>query len=174
MAPRQSHWPRLAREIGAHQRFCQIEGWIEVTSATGFPVRHHQTFELVLNDGSILRTRISRPVDRTSYSRSMWSHILRYQLAVSADEVWACVQQNGVPTRFADAEPPTRRSCWQLRQSRAAALHGPGVWQVPGPTPQNCLSCQHARQPAEPRLASLATWMTMRNSEPRSPRSSTS
>ena len=108
MAPRQSHWPRLAREIDAHHRFCQIEGWIDVTSATGAPVRHHQTFELVLDDGSILRTRISRPVDRTSFSRSMWSHILRCQLAVSADEFWACVQQSGVPTRSAVSQPDPR------------------------------------------------------------------
>lgn len=97
-----------APDRDAHHRFCQIEGWIEVTSATGSPVRHHQTFELVLDDGSILRTRISRPVDRTTYSRSMWLHILRDQLAVSADEFWACVQNGVVPPRSVVAQPDPR------------------------------------------------------------------
>ena len=97
-----------APDRDAHHRFCQIEGWIEVTSATGSPVKHHQTFELVLDDGSVLRTRISRPVDRTTYSRRMWSHILRDQLAVSADEFWACVQQNAVPPRSVVAQPDPR------------------------------------------------------------------
>ena len=97
-----------APDRDAHHRFCQIEGWIEVTSATGSPVRHHQTFELVLDDRSIMRTRISRPVDRTSYSRSMWSHILREQLAVSADEFWACVRNGVVPPRSVVAQPDPR------------------------------------------------------------------
>jgi hypothetical protein len=97
-----------APDRDAHHRFCRIEGWIEVTSATGTPVRHHQTFELVLDDGSILRTRISRPVERTTYSGSMWSHILRDQLAVTADEFWACAQQNIVPARSAVSQSDPR------------------------------------------------------------------
>lgn len=97
-----------APDRDAHHRFCQIEGWIEVTSATGPPVRHHQTFELVLDDGSILRTRLSRPVDRTTYSRSMWLHILRDQLAVSADEFWACVHDRVAPTRSTMSQPDPR------------------------------------------------------------------
>ena len=86
----------------------RLEKRLEVTAATGSPVRHHQTFELVLNDGSILRTRISRPVDRTTYSRSMWSHILRNQLEVNADEFWRCVQNEVVPTRSAVSQPDPR------------------------------------------------------------------
>jgi hypothetical protein len=34
---------------------------------------HHVTYELDLIDGGVLRTRISHPVDRSSYGRSMWS-----------------------------------------------------------------------------------------------------
>ena len=81
---------------------------MSVTSAAGRPVRHHQTFELVLDDGAVLRTRISRPVDRTSYSPSMWSHILLDQLAVSADEFWTCVQNGVLPARSRVPEPDPR------------------------------------------------------------------
>jgi hypothetical protein len=92
----------------AHRRFCDIEGWLEVASATGAPVRHHATFELTLADGSVLRTRISRPVDRTTYAPSMWAHILRDQLEVTADAFWDCVQRGAVPARSAEPAPNPR------------------------------------------------------------------
>ena len=68
-------------------------------------MRHHETFELTLDDGSILRTRISRPVDRTTYAPSMWAHILRDQLEVTADVFWACVSNGILPARSAPAAP---------------------------------------------------------------------
>ncbi len=89
-----------------HDDFCVKEGWSLVRGATGQPVRHHRTYELALWDGRILRTRISRPVDRSEYSRSTWSHILREQLAVTAEEFWACVSRDRPPDRGA---PPTER-----------------------------------------------------------------
>lgn len=55
------------------------------------------TYELQLDDGSILRTRISRPVDRTTHTQNMWSHILRDQLGVSGGEFWARVRDSVLP-----------------------------------------------------------------------------
>lgn len=78
---------------------------MEPVNAKGRPVAHHVTLELVLHDGRILRTRISRPVDRTTYGPSMWSHILRDQLEVTADEFWACVQDGLLPDRGAQVVP---------------------------------------------------------------------
>ncbi|MEO8888536.1 MAG: cytotoxic translational repressor of toxin-antitoxin stability system [Jatrophihabitantaceae bacterium] len=57
------------------------------------------TFELNLPDGWTLRTRVSHPVDRTDYGKSMWSHILRDQLAVDEDTFWACVNNGRPPDR---------------------------------------------------------------------------
>lgn len=94
-----------APDRDAHHRFCQAEGWTEVTSATAAPVRHHQTFELTLDDGSILRTRISRPVDRTTYAPSMWAHTLRDQLQVTAGVFWECVSRGILPARSAPPAP---------------------------------------------------------------------
>lgn len=67
--------------------------------ASGIPVTHHRTYELTLTDGRILRTRISRPVDRTQYRPSLWAHVLRDQLEVTADEFWTCVRDGVVPRR---------------------------------------------------------------------------
>lgn len=84
-----------------HRAFCDKEGWQEPANARGKPVGHHVTLELALHDARILRTRISRPVDRSSYGPSIWSHILRDQLQVTVDEFWSCVLEGRLPDRGA-------------------------------------------------------------------------
>ncbi len=79
-----------------HKRFVVNEGWYQV------PSTHHETYELDLADGRVLRTRISRPPNRTSYGARMWAHILRDQLDVTADEFWACVSDGVAPDRTPD------------------------------------------------------------------------
>ena len=93
-----------------HLRFCQIEGWHLVRSAVGERSTHHETYELELDSGSVLRTPISRPPDRSTYGAALWSHILREQLQISPDEFWRCVQlgtppQRGAPPVLARAIP---------------------------------------------------------------------
>ncbi|PWC08117.1 cytotoxic translational repressor of toxin-antitoxin stability system [Mycetocola zhujimingii] len=84
-----------------HDDFCTTERWQLVRGAAGKPVAHHRTYELTLWDGRILRTRISKPVDTSTYGASMWSHILRQQLEVDAGTFWACVQNGTLPDRGA-------------------------------------------------------------------------
>jgi len=79
-----------------HQRFCEIEGWTEVDSATDRKGRLHITYELAIGDGRILRTRISHPPNRSDIGRGLFAHILRDQLNVSEEAFWTCVA-NGVP-----------------------------------------------------------------------------
>ncbi len=88
-----------------HLRFCDIEGWHLVRSAVGKRSTHHETYELELPSGSILRTRISRPPDRSAYGAALWSHILRDQLQTSPDEFWQCVQLGAPPDRGAPLAP---------------------------------------------------------------------
>jgi len=95
-------WPQATRED--HERFCKAEGWRMVRNARGHTGTHHVTYELELPDGSVLRTRISHPPDRTTYGPSIWAHILRDQLDVSEEEFWACVRDGSRPNRGA---PPT-------------------------------------------------------------------
>lgn len=91
-----------------HDDFCVNERWTIVRGAAGKPVTHHRTYELTLWDGRILRTRISRPVDRTDYSPAMWSHILREQLEVTSEVFWLCAKDGILPDRGAP-EPPRPR-----------------------------------------------------------------
>lgn len=72
-----------------HQRFCEIDGWVEVLNARGKPTQHHITYELLLGDGRILRTRISRPANTDRYGKGLWAHILDDQLMVSVEEFWS-------------------------------------------------------------------------------------
>jgi hypothetical protein len=85
-------WPRATR--ADHQQFVVNEGWQPV------PSTHHDTYELALPDGRVLRTRISRPPNRTTYGARMWAHILRDQLDVSVEEFWGCVRDGAIPDRM--------------------------------------------------------------------------
>lgn len=103
-------WPVPTR--ADHAKFCENEGWRTVRDSRGRTGTHHLTYELDLPDSRTLRTRVSHPPDRTDYGPSMWSHILRDQLAVSEAEFWACV----------DGEKPDRGSPAVLPESLPAEL----------------------------------------------------
>nr|WP_224091253.1 cytotoxic translational repressor of toxin-antitoxin stability system [Arthrobacter sp. StoSoilB13] len=90
-----------------HETFCRTEEWQPVPNAKGQKVRHHATYELALHDGRILRTRISRPVDRTAYGPSLWGEILKNQLDVTPDEFWGCVKDGDLPDRGLPEAPTT-------------------------------------------------------------------
>jgi hypothetical protein len=97
-------WPTPTRQD--HQKFCEIEGWEPVRTARGRTGSHDVTYELVLPDGRILRTRISHPPDRSTYGPGIWSHILRDQLDVTEDVFWNCVRSGVTPAR-GKPEAPT-------------------------------------------------------------------
>jgi hypothetical protein len=90
-----------------HEKFCVTEGWTRVTDARGRAVSHHATFTFATPQGDILRTRISHPIGRETYAPSMWAHILRDQLRVSADEFWTCVLDGVLPERGVPTVPDT-------------------------------------------------------------------
>ncbi|MER6669721.1 cytotoxic translational repressor of toxin-antitoxin stability system [Amycolatopsis japonica] len=102
------NWPQPTRKD--HESFCQIEEWRRVRDTRGRTGTHHVTYELSLMDSRILRTRISHPVDRTGYGKSIWKHILRDQLDVDEPCFWSCVQDGvkpdrGLPVPQAEALP---------------------------------------------------------------------
>lgn len=90
-------WPQPTRQF--HEKFCQVENWTPVRNARGRTGTHHVTYELGLTDGRILRTRISHPVDRTTYGPSIWSHMLHDQLEVVDADFWRCVHEGVKPNR---------------------------------------------------------------------------
>lgn len=98
-------WPAATRSD--HLRFCRTETWREVRNATDGLVGHHLTYELPLDDGRILRTRISRPPGKQTYGAGLWKRILRDQLDVDDAAFWACVKDTTLPQR--GAPPPPRQ-----------------------------------------------------------------
>ena len=102
-----------------HNRFCTTEEWTPVRNARGGKVGHHVTYELPLPDGRVLRTRISRPVNTTTYGANLWTTIVRNQLEVTDTEFWSCVSDGVTPDRGGD-EP----------EVPARALPAPLVWQL--------------------------------------------
>lgn len=97
-------WPQPTRQD--HEQFCLKEGWDRVRDARGRTGTHHVTYELALPGSRILRTRVSHPMDRSSYGRSLWAHILRDQLQVSEGEFWACAKNGVKPDRGVPHPPP--------------------------------------------------------------------
>lgn len=95
--------PEATREY--HEQFCHVEEWQRIRDARGRTGTHHVTYQLPLPDGRTLRTRISRPVDRTGYGPSMWAHILRNQLAVDESTFWTCVVDKLRPDRGQRSTP---------------------------------------------------------------------
>ncbi|MET9264498.1 cytotoxic translational repressor of toxin-antitoxin stability system [Amycolatopsis sp. NPDC004079] len=96
-------WPQPTRDD--HETFCKVEEWRRVRDARGRTGTHHVTYELDLVDGRILRTRVSRPVDRSGYGPGLWKHILRDQLDVGEPAFWSCVQDGVKPAR-GTPQPP--------------------------------------------------------------------
>ena len=82
-----------------HQKFCETEGWAQVRDAVGRTGTQHLTFELTRPDGTVLRTRISHPPDKTDIRKGLFAHILRDRLCVTIDEFWTCVNDGQLPDR---------------------------------------------------------------------------
>ncbi|NQW90945.1 hypothetical protein EDF31_102294 [Curtobacterium sp. PhB142] len=134
-----------------HDTFCTTERWTLVRGATGQPVRHHRTYELVLWDARVLRTRISKPVDRSTYGARMWAHVLRHQLQVDAPAFWRCVDDGTLPDRGSPVHPAPANA---LPLYLVRALHDLGVPESEildlGPAGAAGLHAELLRRAAEP------------------------
>ena len=89
-------------------------------SAIGKRNTHHDTYELSLANGDVLRTRVSRPANKETYGPSAWAHILRDQLAVTEGEFWDCAER-GIVSNRGRAQVSVRRGTpigvlYQLKQ----------------------------------------------------------
>jgi hypothetical protein len=90
-------WPQPTR--ADLDWFCAVEGWRPVRDVQGRTGVRRVIYELALPTGSMLRTRLSHPVDRSEYGPRLWEHILQDELQVSEEEFWACVKDGTVPSR---------------------------------------------------------------------------
>jgi len=87
------------------RRFCAIDGWVDLAKQAGRKRRHHLRYARVLTDGRTLYTRIS--VGSGSIDdHSVFKHILRDQMEVTAAELWAAVDDGIAPHRAGADESP--------------------------------------------------------------------
>jgi len=80
------------------RRFCQVDGWVDLTQEAGRKRRHHLRFAKVLADGRTLYTRISLGSGSIE-DHALFTHILRDQLEITEEQFWAAVDQGVPPTR---------------------------------------------------------------------------
>lgn len=95
------------------KKFCRIDGWTETVEAKrpggGTKKRgDHYRYRRVLDDGSVLRTRVSHGRGPAFDDPSMWSHVWRDQLGLdSEDDFWEALRSGDpVPRGAVAASPP--------------------------------------------------------------------
>lgn len=85
------------------RRFCEIDGWEETTRGRRNP--DHRRYRKVLDDGRVLRTRVSH--GRGSIKDpGLWGHIWREQLALGEEEEFWSALRSGEPVDRGSQGPP--------------------------------------------------------------------
>jgi hypothetical protein len=85
------------------KRFCQLDGW-EKTEAES---PDHHRYRKRLDDGTILRTKVSLGRGPICRAPQLWTRVWRHQLGLeSEDEFWEVLRTRKQAPRGAAAEPP--------------------------------------------------------------------
>jgi hypothetical protein len=90
------------------EAFCRIDGWEEVDQGRS---PDHRYYRLVLDDGSVLETRVSHS-SRKTMSPGRWKAILRDQLQVSDDDFWTALRTKEAVRR--PGAPPAEEEIKQV------------------------------------------------------------
>jgi len=109
------------------RRFCEVDGWIDLTEEAGRKRRHHLRFAKLLADGRTLYTRISLGTGSIE-DHDLFKHILRDQLEVTEETFWAAVDDGTVPSR-PGVQAPRRPEGQYLDYSLAKGLLQAGYTQ---------------------------------------------
>jgi len=87
------------------KRFCEIDGWEELKTTD------HWRYKKTLDNGDILRTRVSLGRGPACDDPALWHRIWRHQLALeSEDEFWETLRTRNPPARGAPKPPPREPS----------------------------------------------------------------
>jgi hypothetical protein len=91
--------------------FLSADGWREI-SKHGGPRQRHVFYEKVLDDGRVLQTHVSH-AGQKRMTPGRFGSILRYDLEVSKDEFWECIQTGRPVDRpVAVDEGPVEHEAW--------------------------------------------------------------
>ncbi|MCL5445111.1 MAG: cytotoxic translational repressor of toxin-antitoxin stability system [Actinobacteria bacterium] len=87
----------------AVRKFVETEGWTQKGTARGrSKTGDHFRYTLTLATGEVLYTRVSHGSGQLDDPKIV-AHVLRAELAVSAEDFWACVDNGVLPPR---PQPP--------------------------------------------------------------------
>ena len=85
------------------KRFCELDGW-EKTEAES---PDHHRYRKRLDDGTILRTKVSHGRGSICRAPQLWTKVWRHQLGLaSEDQFWEVLKTRKLAPRGAPAEPP--------------------------------------------------------------------
>lgn len=98
------------------EAFCRIDGWEEVQEGRS---PDHRYYRLVLDDGTVLETRVSHSQKKTM-SDGRWKAILRDQLRVSAEDFWKALRTKRPVSR--PSAPPDETEAEAVPAWAAATL----------------------------------------------------
>ena len=100
---------RLPSTADLH-RFCEVDEWQIKKTARGKKAGDHTRYTKTLPDGTVLRTKVShghKGID----DPDLFSHILRTQLQVTAEQFWDAVDHGTKPQRPGiEPEPPPKEA----------------------------------------------------------------
>lgn len=98
------------------EAFCRIDGWQEVDQGRS---PDHRYYRLVLDDGTVLETRVSHSAKKTM-SPGRWKAILRDQLRASDEAFWKAIRLKKPVSR--PSAPPAEEEIEQVPAWAAEVL----------------------------------------------------
>ncbi len=91
-------------------RFCEVDEWEIKKTARGKKAGDHTRYSKTLPDGTVLSTKVSHG-RRDIGDADLFSHILRTQLQVTAEQFWDAVDHAAKPQRpGAEPKPPPKEA----------------------------------------------------------------
>lgn len=85
------------------KRFCALDGWEETKAVSP----DHHRYRKRLDDGTVLRTRVSLGRGPICHAPALWAKVWRHQLGLSSeDEFWEVLKSRQPARRGAPAAPP--------------------------------------------------------------------
>ena len=85
------------------KRFCELDGWEETEAKSP----DHHRYRKRLDDGSVLRTRVSFGRGPICRAPALWTKVWRHQLKLeSEEELWEALKTRQPAPRGAASQPP--------------------------------------------------------------------
>ena len=86
------------------KRFCELDGWEETEPNSP----DHHRYRKRLDDGTVLRTKVSHGRGAVCHTPALWANIWRHQLGLNSEEEFWEVLKAREPVQRTEREAPPR------------------------------------------------------------------